>query len=165
LIAALIGLFLLGGYSACTRVIAIPWLVRKMRSMSQDLAKRKTPRLSGPDSRCIATRPDQLSSVLTQLTMALQSPSSPAPWPAPVAFAERDAEDRAIWAELDNLEGLGRDQKLDFFKHMKCIPPQDRVWFLEDLKKQMAASPPAPDALRHPRRLPSLLTMPHHAPT
>jgi hypothetical protein len=140
MIAALIGLFILGGWFAYTRVFAIPWLVRKMRSMSQNLGKGKTPKLSGRDSRRIATRPDQVSSVLRAAYDGAEIPFVATAVPLAVTIAERDAEDKAIWSELDKLEGLGRDQRLELFEHMKRIPPSDRVWFLEDLKKQMGAS-------------------------
>jgi len=58
--------------------------------------------------------------------------------PVSVALDEREAEEVDIWQELDQLEGLGRDQKLELFEEMKRIPPKDRIWFLEDLKRQMA---------------------------
>jgi len=51
---------------------------------------------------------------------------------------ERQAEDELIWQELEKLEGLGHDQKIELFEEMKRIPAKDRVWFLEDLKEQMA---------------------------
>jgi len=140
MIAALIGLFALGGWFAYTRVFAIPWLVRKMRSMTQTLGKGKTPKLSGRDSRRIATRPDQVSSVLRTAYDGAEIPFVATAVPLAVTVAERDAEDQAIWGELDKLESLGPDQKLELFEHMKRIPPQDRVWFLDDLKKQMSDS-------------------------
>jgi hypothetical protein len=74
--------------------------------------------------------------------------------PVSVVLDEREAEEVDIWNELDQLEGLGRDQKLELFEEMKRIPPKDRIWFLEDLKRQMADGtrfkrPPAaaPDGL------------------
>jgi hypothetical protein len=51
---------------------------------------------------------------------------------------ERFAEDEAIWAELKKLPRLEHAQKLELFQEMKRIPPADRVWFLEDMKQQMA---------------------------
>ncbi len=58
--------------------------------------------------------------------------------PIAVTIDEREAEEVDIWHELDQLEGLGRDQKLELFEEMKRIPAKDRIWFLEDLKRQMA---------------------------
>ncbi len=57
--------------------------------------------------------------------------------PIPLAIDEREAEEFDIWQELNKLEGLGRNQKLELFEEMKRIPPTDRIWFLEDLKRQM----------------------------
>jgi hypothetical protein len=51
--------------------------------------------------------------------------------------AERRSEDDAILVELAQLEGLGEKQKEQLFEQMKKIPAKDRVWFMEDMKRQM----------------------------
>jgi hypothetical protein len=58
--------------------------------------------------------------------------------PAALALEEREAEDDVIWKELEALEGLGPEQKRELFEEMRRIPAKDRVWFLEDLKRQLA---------------------------
>jgi hypothetical protein len=58
--------------------------------------------------------------------------------PAALALEEREADDDVIWKELDALEGLGPEQKRELFEEMRRIPSKDRVWFLEDLKRQLA---------------------------
>lgn len=135
--AALIGVLILGGWLAYSRVFSIPWLVRKMRGMSKTLGKGKTPSLSGRDRHKIVTRPDQMSSVLQAAYDGANIPFATTAIPVPIAVEERDTEDKAIWHELDELSGLGHDQKLELFEQMKRIPAKDRIWFLEDLKKQM----------------------------
>jgi hypothetical protein len=138
--AAIIGLLLLGGWLAYSKVFSIPWLVRKMRGMSKSLGKGKTPSLSSRDRHKIATRPDQMSSVLHAVYDGANIPFVATAVPVAVTVEERDAEEKAIWNELEQLESLGRDQKLELFEEMKRIPAKDRIWFLEDLKKQMVDS-------------------------
>jgi hypothetical protein len=136
-IAAIVGIILLGGWVAYTKVFSIPWLVRKMRGMSGTLGKGKTPRLSKGDMKRIATRPDQMAGIVEPAYEGIGVAMPAAVVPVAVSVQEREAEDETIWHELDGLEGLGRDQKLELFEEMKRIPPKDRVWFLEDLKRQM----------------------------
>lgn len=138
LIAAVIGIILLIAWLAYTRVFAIPWLVRKMRKMSTTLGKGKTPKLSGRDQRRIATRPDQMTDFMHDAYGSAKIRFVTTAIPIDTAIDEREAEEVDIWKELDTLEGLGRDQKLELFEEMKRIPPKDRIWFLEDLKRQMA---------------------------
>jgi len=137
-IAAIIGMILLGGWVAYTRVFSIPWLVRKMRGMSDTLGKGKTPRLSKRDLGRIATRPDQMASIAEPVYEGIGVAMPATVVPVAISVQEREAEDETIWQELDQLEGLGRDQKLQLFEEMKRIPATDRLWFVEDLKKQMA---------------------------
>ncbi|MFX1317533.1 MAG: hypothetical protein ACFE9O_00190 [Promethearchaeota archaeon] len=138
LIAAIIGILLLVAWMAYTRIFAIPWLVRKMRKMSTTLGKGKTPKLSGSDQRRIATRPDQMTNIMEDVYDSAKITFVATAIPIALAVDEREAEEIDIWHELDQLEGLGRDQKLELFEEMKRIPAKDRIWFLEDLKRQMA---------------------------
>ena len=138
LIAAIIGIILLLAWLAYTRVFAIPWLVRKMRKMSTTLGKGRTPHLSNRDINRIATRPDSMTGIAEPAYDAIGLPAAATVLPAAITIEEREAEDEIIWQELEKLEGLGHDQKLELFEEMKRIPAKDRVWFLEDLKEQMA---------------------------
>ncbi|MFX0168000.1 MAG: hypothetical protein ACFE89_01475 [Candidatus Hodarchaeota archaeon] len=138
LIAAIIGIIMLLAWVAYTRVFAIPWLVRKMRKMSTTIGKGKTPKLSGRDQNRIATRPDQMTDFMQDAYNNARISFVASAIPTIIALDEREAEEIDIWRELDNLEGLGRDQKLELFEEMKRIPPKDRIWFLEDLKRQLA---------------------------
>ncbi|MFW9831074.1 MAG: hypothetical protein ACFFD8_04805 [Candidatus Thorarchaeota archaeon] len=137
LIAAIVGIFILIAWLAYTRVFAIPWLVRKMRKMSTTLGKGRTPKLSGGDRRRINTRPDQMKDFMQDAYGNAKIPFVSTSVPLAVAIDEREAEEVNIWHELDQLKGLGRDQKLELFEEMKRIPPKDRIWFLEDLKRQL----------------------------
>jgi hypothetical protein len=138
LIAAVIGIILLIAWLAYTRVFAIPWLVRKMRKMANALGKDQTPKLSGRDQRRIATRPNQMTDIMEDAYGNAKISFVSSAIPTAITVEEREAEEVDIWHELDQLEGLGRDQKLELFEEMKRIPAKERIWFLEDLKRQMA---------------------------
>jgi hypothetical protein len=106
--------------------------------MSTTLGKGKMTKLSGRDQRRISDRPDQMTDFMEDAYSNVKITFVASSIPVAVAVDEREAEEVDIWHELDQLEGLGRDQKLELFEEMKRIPTKDRVWFLEDLKRQMA---------------------------
>ncbi|MDO8056280.1 MAG: hypothetical protein Q6361_05415, partial [Candidatus Hermodarchaeota archaeon] len=138
LIAAILGIIILGAWVAYSRVFSIPWLVRKMRGMSRIIGQGKTPHLSNRDVNRIATRPESMETIVEPAYGAIGVAVGATMIPAAVTMEERQAEDELIWQELEKLIGLGHDQKLELFEEMKRIPAKDRVWFLEDLKEQMA---------------------------
>ncbi|MFX1577040.1 MAG: hypothetical protein ACFFCF_07680 [Promethearchaeota archaeon] len=138
LLAAIIGIIILIAWLAYTRVFAIPWLVRKMHKMSTTLGKGKTPHLSNRDINRISTRPESMETLIEPSYSAIGIAVGATVLPAAITIEEREAEDEIIWNELEKLEGLGHDQKLELFEEMKRIPAKDRIWFLEDLKSQMA---------------------------
>jgi hypothetical protein len=51
---------------------------------------------------------------------------------------EKASEDEAIWQQLKELPHLELEQKTQLFTEMKRIPAAERVWFVQDLKRQMA---------------------------
>jgi len=154
-ITGLVGMIGLGGWL----VFSIPWLVRKMRSMARTIGRGKTPTLSKRDLRRISDRNNQLTDLVEPAYNATGITLPVTAVPGAVAVEERTAEEEEIWRELEQLEGLGPEEKRELFEEMKRIPPKDRVWFLEDLKRQMAEGvrfappkpkppekPPAPEA-------------------
>ncbi len=138
LVIAILGIIILIAWLAYTRVFAIPWLVRKMRKMSITLGKGGSTHLSNRDINRIATRPESMETIIEPSYGAIGLPIGVTVLPAAITIEEREAEDEMIWTELEKLEGLGHDQKLELFEEMKRIPAKDRVWFIEDLKEQMA---------------------------
>jgi hypothetical protein len=138
LIAALLGIIILAAWVAYTRVFSIPWLVRKMRGMSKTIGQGKTPNLTKGDVRRIATRPESMETIVEPAYGSIGVAVGASMIPAAITMEERQAEDELIWQELEKIEGLGHDQKLELFEEMKRIPAKDRVWFIEDLKEQMA---------------------------
>jgi hypothetical protein len=137
-VAAIIIVLLLALWLAYTRVFSVPWMVRKMRKMSKSIGKGDIPPLSKTDIMRISDRPDQLTELVNPYYGAIGIPASTAVLPAEIDWKEKDAEDEAIWGELKNLPMLEYEQRLELFQQMKQIAPSERVWFLDDLKKQMA---------------------------
>jgi hypothetical protein len=138
LIAAVIGIILIILWLAYTRVLAIPWLVRKMRKMSRTIGKNKTPKLSKGDVSRIGARTELMTNIAEPAYETINLPIPAVVIPPILDYEERFAEDEAIWAELKKLPRLKHDQKLELFQEMKRIPATERVWFVEDLKQQMA---------------------------
>jgi hypothetical protein len=138
LIAAVLGIISIILWLAYTRVLAIPWLVRKMRRMSRTIDKGKTPKLSKGDVSRIGSRSELMTHIVEPAYETIRIPIPAAVLPAVIDYEERFAEDEAIWAELKKLPRLEHEQKLELFEEMKRIPATERVWFIEDLKQQMA---------------------------
>ena len=123
---------------AYARVYSIPWIVRKMRRMSKSIDRGQTPSLSKGDMNRIQDRDFQLATIMTPSYEASSIAIQPIVIPTAELPAERSSEDDAILVELEQLEGLGDQQKEQLFEQMKKIPAKDRVWFMEDMKRQMA---------------------------
>ncbi len=135
---AMLGILVLAAWLAYSRLFSLPWLVRKMRSMARTLGRGGTPSLSKRDISRISTRPDQMIDIIEPAYDAIGISLPLTVIPAAMDIEERESEEAVIWEELDKLEALGKEQKLELFEEMKRIPPKDRIWFLEDLKHQMA---------------------------
>jgi hypothetical protein len=123
---------------AYARVYSIPWIVRKMRKMSKSIDRGQMPSLSKGDVHRIHDRDNQLITIMTPSYEASSIAIQPYVIPTAELPAERRSEDDAILIELAQLEGLGEKQKEQLFEQMKKIPAKDRVWFMEDMKRQMA---------------------------
>ncbi|MFX1317535.1 MAG: hypothetical protein ACFE9O_00200 [Promethearchaeota archaeon] len=136
-IIAVIGIIVIAVWFAYTRVFSVPWLVRKMRKMSQAIGKGRTPSLSKVDVAKITSRPDLLHDMTTPAYRSIGLAASTIVIPVEIDWAEKEAEDEAIWSELKNLPFIEYAQKLELFQQMKQLPPGERVWFIEDLRKQM----------------------------
>jgi hypothetical protein len=123
---------------AYARVYSIPWIVRRMRKMTKTIDRGKVPSLSKGDLTRIPDRDNQIVSMITPSYTALDVPIQPVVIPTTILPAERRSEDEDVLVELEQLEGLGAKEKEELFKQMKKIPAKDRVWFMEDMKRQMA---------------------------
>ncbi|MFX1299843.1 MAG: hypothetical protein ACFFAL_00225 [Promethearchaeota archaeon] len=137
-LSSVIIIILLVIWLAYARIFSVPWMVRKMRKMSKTIGKGDIPTLSKGEVGRIADRSDQLSEIINPYYGVIGLPARANVLPAEIDWKERDAEDEAIWSEIKALPILEYEQRLELFQQMKQIPPSERVWFLEDLKKQMA---------------------------
>jgi hypothetical protein len=134
---AVIGIILLAIWFAYARVFSVPWMVRKMRKMSKTIGKGDTPTLSKIELSRISSRSDQMSEIVNPYYGSIGLSAGAVVIPAEIDWKEIEAEEEAIWSELKSLPLLEYEQKLELFQQMKQIPPSERVWFLEDLRKQM----------------------------
>jgi hypothetical protein len=123
---------------AYVRVFSVPWMVRKMRKMANNIGKGATPTLSKVDHRRISDRAELMSEIAHTYYGSVGLPVTNAVIPVEIAWEEREAEDEAIWSELKGLPYIEYEQKLELFQQMKQMPPSERSWFIQDLKKQMA---------------------------
>ncbi len=135
---AILIVFVLALWLAYTRIFSVPWMVRRIRKMSKTIGKGDIPALSKTDIGRISDRSDQLTEIINPYYGAIGLPATAAVVPAEIDWKEKDAEDDAIWGELKSLPFVEYEQRLELFQQMKQIAPSERVWFLEDLKKQLA---------------------------
>ncbi len=136
-IIAVIVMIMLITWFAYARVFSVPWMVRKIRKMSKTIGKGDIPRLSKMEITRISDRSDIISDLISPNYAAIGLPVSTLVLPREIDWREKEAEDEAIWGELKNLPFIEYEQKLELFQQMKQIPAAERMWFLDDLKKQM----------------------------
>ena len=136
--AAVIVIILILVWVAYVRVFSVPWMVRKMRKMTKSIGKGVTPTLSIGERIRIADRSQIMSEIVEPYYGSVGMVATPIVMPLEIDLEERDAENEAIWAQLKELPFIEYEQKLELFQQMKQIAPSERVWFIEDLKKQMA---------------------------
>ncbi|MFW9935508.1 MAG: hypothetical protein ACFFDU_08430, partial [Candidatus Thorarchaeota archaeon] len=136
-LVAVIGIILLAIWFAYARVFSVPWMVRKMRKMSHTISKGQTPTISKGDLAHISSRPSLMQDLASPAYQSLGLAIGTVMLPTEVDLREKEAEDDAIWSELKSLPFIEYEQKLELFQQMKQIAPAERVWFIEDLRKQM----------------------------
>jgi hypothetical protein len=137
-IGAVIGIIFLILWLAYVRIFSVPWMVRKMRKMSQSIGKGDVPAISKIDHTRISGRTELMSDIANPYYESIGLTATTIVMPAEIEWEEKEAEDEAIWSELKGLPILEYEQKLELFQQMKQIAPSERVWFIEDLRKQMA---------------------------
>jgi hypothetical protein len=134
-IIALLGLIILGGYLYYAKIYSIPPQVRAMRKMTKEIGKGKIP--SAP-TRHFRDKQVELEDIFSDRFQLIGMGVPTAALPIVMLAEERRSEEEAIRDMLDELEGLTPEAKEVLFVRMKDIPPKDRVWFIEDMKTQMA---------------------------
>ncbi|MFX1491294.1 MAG: hypothetical protein ACFFBU_03480, partial [Promethearchaeota archaeon] len=101
------------------------------------IGKGDIPTLSKMEITRISDRSDIISDLISPNYAAIGLPVSTLVLPREIDWREKEAEDEAIWGELKSLPFIEYEQKLELFQQMKQIPAAERMWFLDDLKKQM----------------------------
>jgi hypothetical protein len=135
---AVVIIILLALWFAYVRVFSIPWTLRKMRKMSKTIGKGNVPVLSKTDIARLSDRSSLMTDIINSSYQSIGMMASSTAIPPVIDWQEREAEDADIWDQLKRLPFIEYEQKLELFQQMKKIAPSERVWFIEDLKKQMA---------------------------
>ena len=125
------------GYIAYARYFSIPPLVRKINALLSAIRKNKRlPTLKGIQSR--------ESLVFNDLKQYYQLVSDVVPPDLlkdklvyPIALVEITSLEEEIRKDLEEIPGLSEEEREKLFESLTKIPPKDRKWFLEDLKRQM----------------------------
>ncbi|MFX0169707.1 MAG: hypothetical protein ACFE89_10180 [Candidatus Hodarchaeota archaeon] len=119
------------------RVFSIPWEVRRMRSLAKTVEKDENFKLSKKDLKRFHARELTLKDKVTTAMATVGVAATPAMMPAIETVEEVTATEEDIMGELDKIPGLGPEEKGVLAEEMRKIPRKDRIWFLDDLRKQM----------------------------
>jgi outer membrane biosynthesis protein TonB len=137
LVGAITLIFALLGWTLWSRVFSIPWEVRRMRKLAKTIEKDEGFTLSKKDYKKFHQRgvilEDKMDSAMSPIGVA----ATPAMIPAVEEVEEVTATEEDIMGELDKIPGLGPEEKGVLAEEMRKIPRKDRIWFLDDLKRQM----------------------------
>ncbi|MFX1319769.1 MAG: hypothetical protein ACFE9O_11620 [Promethearchaeota archaeon] len=135
--AAVILIVALLGWVLWSRVFSIPWEVRRMRSLAKSVEKEEGYKLSSKDLKRFHDKEITLKDKVTVAMGTVGVAATPAMIPAIAEVEEITATEEDIMGELDKIPGLGPEEKAVLADEMRKIPRKDRIWFLDDLRKQM----------------------------
>ena len=135
--AAIALIFILMGWILWARVLSIPWEVRRMRKLAKTIEKDETYKLSGKDRKHFHERGVLLESKVDSAMSPIGVSVTPAMIPTVEEVEEITATEEDIMTELDKIPGLGPEEKAVLAEEMRKIPRKDRIWFLDDLRRQM----------------------------
>ncbi|MFW9984225.1 MAG: hypothetical protein ACFFCB_05780, partial [Candidatus Odinarchaeota archaeon] len=119
------------------RVFSIPWEVRRMRKLAKTVEKDEGFTLSKKDYKKFHQKGIILEGKIDDAMSTIGVPATPAMIPAMEEVEEVTATEEDIIGELDKIPGLGAEEKAVLAEEMRKIPRKDRIWFLDDLKRQM----------------------------
>jgi outer membrane biosynthesis protein TonB len=119
------------------RVFSIPWEVRRMRKLAKTIEKDETYTLSRKDYKRFHQKGVILESKMDSAMSPIGVAATAAMIPAVEEVEEVTATEEDIMGELDKIPGLGPEEKAVLAEEMRKIPRKDRIWFLDDLKRQM----------------------------
>ncbi|MFX1300451.1 MAG: hypothetical protein ACFFDE_05875 [Promethearchaeota archaeon] len=135
--AAITLIFVLLGWILWARVFSIPWEVRRMRKLAKTVEKEEGYTLSRKDYKKFHQKGVILEDKIDDAMSTIGVAATPAMIPAVEEVEEVTATEEHIIGELDKIPGLGPEEKAVLAEEMRKIPRKDRIWFLDDLKRQM----------------------------
>ncbi len=135
--SAIILIIAITGWLLWARVFSIPWEVRRLRKLAKKVEKDETFSLSGKDRKRFRARETVVEESVTTAMDTVGVVATPAMLPTAYEVEEVSATEEDIMAELDKIPGLGAEEKAVLAEEMRKIPRKDRIWFLDDLRRQM----------------------------
>ena len=135
--AAITLIFVLIGWILWARVFSIPWEVRRMRKLAKTVEEEEGYTLGRKDLKKFHQRGVILEDKMDGAMSTIGIPTTPAMIPPTEEVEEITATEEDIMSELDKIPGLGAEEKGVLADEMRKIPRKDRIWFLDDLKRQM----------------------------
>jgi hypothetical protein len=108
-----------------------------MRKLAKTIEKEEGFTLSKKDYKKFHQKGIILEDKIDTAMSTIGVAATPAMIPAIEEVEEVTATEEDIIAELDKIPGLGPEEKAVLAEEMRKIPRKDRIWFLDDLKRQM----------------------------
>ena len=136
-ISAVIVVIALIGWILWARVYSIPWEVRRLRKLAKTVEKDEGYKLGRKDLKRFQARAVTMQSKVDTAMGTIGVAATSAMIPKTEEVEEITATEEDIMTELDKIPGLGPEEKTVLANEMRKIPRKDRIWFLDDLKRQM----------------------------
>ncbi len=134
---AVILIVVLLGWILWARVYSVPWEVRRIRKLAKTVEKDETYSLSRKDLKHFHERGVVLEGKVDTAMAPIGVAVTSAMIPTTEELEEVTATEEDIMTELDKIPGLGPEEKAVLAEEMRKIPRKDRIWFLDDLRRQM----------------------------
>jgi hypothetical protein len=150
------------GWSLWARVLSVPWEVRRMRKLIKTIEKDENYKLGKKDLKRFRARSVTMEDKVSTAMATVGVVATPAMIPTIDEVEEITATEEDIMTELDKIPGLGPEEKTILANEMRKIPRKDRIWFLDDLKRQMGQR--RMDFLTHREEPPTPEVAPAEAP-
>ncbi|MFX1563760.1 MAG: hypothetical protein ACFFDP_10710, partial [Promethearchaeota archaeon] len=138
IIIAVIVFILIISWTLWARILSIPWEVRRLRKFAKSVEKHQGYTLGRKDQKRFRTRDLSMEEPISNAMATIGVLATPAMIPTSEELEEVTATEEDILGELDKIPGLGAEEKAVLAEEMRKIPRVDRVWFLNDLRRQMA---------------------------
>ncbi|MFX0170208.1 MAG: hypothetical protein ACFE89_12780 [Candidatus Hodarchaeota archaeon] len=134
---AIVLIIALMGWILWARVYSIPWEVRRMRKLAKTVEKHGEYSLGRKDFKRFHVRNATFETKVSAAMDTIGVSATKLMIPKMEEVEEITASEEDIMAELDKIPGLGPEEKTVLANEMRKIPRKDRIWFLDDLRRQM----------------------------